>query len=99
MEVQEVVLWRLPKAEAWWDGHSFGVTLSLATHARGGGAGAVTAAANKKDLERAELLWLRARLVCQGASSTSQAGSRCSEQLKNWQVAVNFSGKVVKRSV
>lgn len=50
----------------------------------------------KKDLERAELLWLRARLVCQGASSTSQLGSRCSEHLENWQAAVSFSGKVVK---
>lgn len=73
----------------------FGVTLSLATPAQGGMAGAVRAAANK-DLERAELLWLRARLVCQGASSTSQVGSRCSEQLENWRVAVSFSGKVVK---
>lgn len=48
-----------------------------------GRAGAVRAAANK-DLERAELLWLRARLACQGPSSTSRLGSRCSEHLENW---------------
>lgn len=42
----------------------FGVTLSLGTPAQGlqrGMVGAVRAAANKKDLERAELPWLRAR--------------------------------------
>lgn len=77
----------------------FGVTLSLATPSQGGGAGAVRAATNKKNLERAELLWLRATLVCQGVSSISPVGSRYSEQLENWQVAVSFSGKVVKRSV
>lgn len=80
----------------------FGVTLSLATPAQGlgGMAGAARAAANKKELARAELPWLRARPSwCQGVSSTSQVGSGCSEQLKNWQVAVIFSGKVVKRSV
>lgn len=48
----------------WCGWMHFGVTLSLAAPAqglRGGMVGAVRAAVSKKDLERAELPWLRAR--------------------------------------
>lgn len=59
MEVQELMLQGLPKAQARWDGDAlFGVTLSLAIPARDLRGGR---AAASKDLERAELLWPRAR--------------------------------------
>lgn len=83
-----------------WTG--FGVALSLATPARGlqgGTAGAVGAAASRKGLERAELLWLRARPGWCVRGIFHQQSCRCSEQLESWGVAVTFCGKVVKRSV
>lgn len=53
-----------------------------------------------ESLERAELLWLRARPGwCVRGIFHQLSCSRCSEQLESWGVAVTFSGKVVKRSV
>lgn len=106
MEVQAVVLRVLPKAQARWDGHTLVWMDALWCDSQPGSSCPGSPRRNGWCCEscceqegpgksRAAVAESQTRLVCQGASSTNQAGSSCSEQLKNWQVAVGVSGKVV----